>query len=364
MGLFSGPGLTPSLKGVVSNVISLGSGECFTVSPAGWYQIKQGKYTTIQQYDPITAVWRAVGGGSTAGGTEYIYSDGVNYRLANQMGCVVGAIVTTAGSAYTSAPTVTATAVSGTTNPLFRAIVGGAVNTTVTVTNGGSNYTYPPIVLIQAPPAGGVQATAHCTLSSNAVSTVTVDDQGAGYSTPPTVTFVNDPREGINGITQGSGAAGVTTLTGSGTITAVVCIDHGAPLTGQTSVPTLAFSGGGGSSAAATALVCWAIQAYTVTTSGTGYSGSVIVSAYGPTLSAGAYTNPTIQSGFVKGRAAFIVAGNATNITTSGLSVSDGGVYAGVPSLITYYNQPPTTAATLGFTMGSVVNDVSYITQV
>ena len=349
MGLFSGPGLTPSLKGVPTNVISLSAGECWTIYPAGWWVIRQGKFTTIQQYDPITGIWRTIGAGASAGGVEYIYSDGENYRLANQTGCVVGAIVTAAGSAYTSAPTVTATAVSGTTSPIFRAIVGGAVNTSVTVTNGGVNYTYPPIVLFSAPPAGGVQATGHCTLASNAVTSVTVDDQGAGYASAPTITFVNDPREGVNGVTQGSNAAAIATLTGSGTVTAIVCVDHGAPLTAQTSVPTLAISGGGGSSATATAIVDWTIQAYTVTSSGTGYSGAVVVSAYGPTLSGAAYTNPTIQYNLVKGRNAFIVAANSTNITATGQTVSDGGVYPGVPSLITYYNQPPTTAAVLEF---------------
>lgn len=361
MGLFSGPGLTPSLKGVTTNVISLNAGECFTIAPAGWYSIRQGRFSTIQQYDPITGIWRTIGAGATAGGIEYIYSDGVNYRLANQTGGTVGALVTNGGSAYTSAPAVTA---AGGGNPIFRAIVGGAVNTSVTVTNGGANYTYPPIVQFQAPPAGGVQATGHAVLTSNAVSSVVVDDQGAGYASPPQVVFTNDPREGVNGVTQGANAAAVCVLTGSGTVTAIVCIDHGNPLTGQTAVPVLTISGGGGTGAAATAIVDWTIQAYTVTSSGTGYSGNVLVSAYGPALTGAAYTNPTIQAQLVKGRAASIVAVAATNVTATGQTVNDGGVYPGVPNLITYYNTPPTTAAVLGFTMGGSGPDVSYITQV
>lgn len=361
MGLFSGPGLTPSLKGVVTNVISLSAGECFTISPAGWYQIRQGRFTTPQQYDPITGIWRTIGAGATAGGGDYFYSDGVNYRLANQTGGTVGALVTNGGSGYTSAPTVTAT---GGGNPIFRAIVGGAVNTTVTVSNGGSNYTYPPIVLFQAPPAGGVQATGHAVLTTGAVSSVVVDDQGAGYSSPPIITFVNDPREGVNNVTVGSGAAAVAVLTGSGTVTAIVGVDHGTALTGQTAVPTLTISGGGGTSAAATAIVDWTIQAYTVTSSGTGYSGNVLVSAYGPALTGATYTNPTIQAQLVKGRAASIVAVAATNVTATGQTVNDGGVYPGVPNLITYFNTPPTTAAVLGFTMGGSGPDISYITQV
>jgi hypothetical protein len=361
MGLFSGPGVTPSLKGLVSNVISLASGQTWIISPAGWYSIKAGKYTAVQQYDPITGIWRSIGGGSTSAPQEYFYSDGVNYRLANQMGCTVGAYVTTAGASYTSPPTVTASGGS----PIFKAIIGGAVNTTVTVTNGGSNYTYPPAVFFSAPPPGGVQATGHCTISANAVATVVVDDQGAGYASAPTITFLNDPREGLNGVTAGSGAAAITTLTGAGTVTAVLVLDHGAPLTGQTAVPTLTFSGGGGTSAAATAVVNWAIQAYTVTASGSGYSGNILISAYGPTFSGASYTNPTIQNALMKGRNATIIAAlSGANITATGQTVLDGGSYPGVPSFIVYANGAGATLPSLGFTMGSVTNDVSYVTPV
>jgi len=119
MGLFSGPGLTPTLKGAVTNEITLAGGSVVLLQPAGWYYLGLGKYTTLQQYDPITGIWRTIGAG--APGDQYIYSDGVNYRLANLTGCVVGALLTNAGSGYTSAPTVTASA----GGSIWRAIVGG-----------------------------------------------------------------------------------------------------------------------------------------------------------------------------------------------------------------------------------------------
>ena len=100
MGLFSGPGLIPSLKGVTTNVVTLSSGQCQTISPAGWYMVNTGLYTTVQQYDPITGIWRNIGNGDHQGGVRYIYSDGVNYRLANQTGALVGALLTNAGSGY------------------------------------------------------------------------------------------------------------------------------------------------------------------------------------------------------------------------------------------------------------------------
>jgi hypothetical protein len=360
MALFSGSGVNLSLKGVATNAIELNTGSVFTLSPAGWYGIVCGKYTVIQQRDPITGIWFSIGSNGDGASVQYTYSDGVNYRLANQTGCLVGALLTTAGSGYTSAPTVTASA----GGSIWQAIVGGAVNTTVTVSNAGVNYTYPPIVQFSAPPAGGIQATGHSTLSNGTVASVVVDNQGAGYSTPPTIVFTNDPREGINNVTQGYNAAAVAVLTGSGTVTGVLCLDHGTG--GQTSLPTLAFSGGGGSSAAATGIMCWSITAYTAGTAGAGLAGSVArVTAEDafPTTSP-AYTNPRTQSGLVVTRSADIKAPiSAGGITATGLVVYDGGIYTSVPTpLVIPSASIVTTAPVLTFAMGGQ-NDVSYLQQ-
>ena len=361
MGLFSGPGLIPSLKGVTTNVVTLSSGQCQLITPAGWYMVNTGLYTTVQQYDPITGIWRNIGNGDHQGGVRYIYSDGTNYRLANQTGALAGALVTTAGSGYTSAPTVTASA----GNSIWKAVVGGAVSTTVTVTNGGVNYTYPPQVQFQAPPAGGVQATGYCTLTSGVVSSVTVTNQGAGYASAPTVVFINDPREGVNGVTQGYNAAATATLTGANTVTAVLCLDHGTG--GQTSLPTLAFAGGGGSSAAATGIMCWSITAYAAGTAGTGLSGSVAqISAEDafPTTAA-AYTNPYIQSGLVRTRNANIKAPiSSGGITATGQVIYDGGIYTSSPTPIVNATASVVTAApVVTFTLGGQT-DTTYLTQV
>ena len=361
MGLFSGPGLIPSLKGVTTNVVTLSSGQCQLISPAGWYMVNTGLYTTVQQYDPITGIWRNIGNGDHQGGVRYIYSDGVNYRLANQTGALVGALLTNAGSGYTSAPTVTASAGSS----IWRAVVGGAVSTTITVTNGGTNYTYPPQVQFAAPPAGGVQATGYSVLTGSAVSSVVVTNQGAGYASAPTVVFVNDPREGVNGVTQGYNAAAVATLTGAGTVTAVLCLDHGQG--GQTSLPTLAFGGGGGSSAAATGIMCWSITAYAAGTAGTGLAGSVAqISAEDafPTTAA-AYTNPYIQSGLVRTRNANIKAPiSSGGITATGAIIYDGGIYTSSPTpLVNATASVVTAAPVVTFTLGGQT-DTSYFTQV
>ena len=361
MGLFSGSGVLPSLKGVATNVITLQSGQVQTITPAGWYMVHTGQYTTVQQYDPITGIWRDIGNGDHNGGVKYIYSDGVNYRIANQTGCPVGALLTNAGSGYTSAPTVTASSGSS----IWRAIVGGAVSTTVTVTNGGTNYTYPPIVQFAAPPPGGVQATGYCTLTSGAVTSVTVTNQGAGYASAPTVVFINDPREGVNGVTQGYNAAATCTLTGAGTVTSILCVDHGQG--GQTTLPSLTIAGGGGANAAATAIMNWSITAYTAGTAGAGLSGTVarITAEDAFPTTAPAYTNPNTQSGLVRTRSADIKAPISGNgITATGAVVYDGGVYTSSPTpLVVPTASVVTTAPVVTFTMGGQ-SDTTYLMQI
>ncbi len=355
---FGGPGVVPNLGNLVTTTLNLNSGQVWTV-PSGRWSTKPGKYTVYQSYDPISGIWRSIGAGSTAGNNEVVFSDGVNYRLANQTGCPVAAVVTTAGSGYTAAPTVTASA----GGSVWRAVVGGAISTTVTVTNGGSNYTYPPQVLISPPPAGGAPASAYCTLSAGAVSTVTVVDQGAGYTSAPTITFVNDPRE-VNpqssSVTLGYNAAAVTSLTGSGTITALLCLDHGTG--SQTAVPTFTWSSGSG---AATAVMCWSITAYTVstTTAGSGYATPVIISGYDTAPSGSAILNPSIQTSLVKGAAAQIVgAVSGTALTATGQVVKNGGVYTAQPTMFAYgfIQGASAVQAVIGATMGGQ-NDTSFI---
>lgn len=351
--------LWPVLGAAVStkgpNRISLPSGQVWPI-PAGVWSIRPGNYGSVQQRDPITGIWYRVGGGFyTIGGCELVYSDGENYRVANQSGCAVGALLTNAGSNYTSAPTVTPSAGSG----IYKAVVGGAVSTTVTVNAAGQNYAYPPIVLFDAPPPGGVQATGYCTLSSGAVGSVTIDNQGAGYLNPPQITFVNDPREGLNGVTVGYGAAATAALTGAQTVTAVLCIDHGTG--GLTSVPTLAFSGGGGSSAAATAIMCWSITAYAVTGGGAGWTTAPYITAYDVfPATAAAYVNPQIHKGLVAtSQARIIGAVSAGAITATGQIVLNGGIYTATPTIIIENSGILITAsAALTATMGGQLTTI------
>ena len=349
MSIYSGPGVANGLRGQPTNQYALEAGAVALI-PSGWWNLQTGLYCALQELDIITGIWRTIGNDWPC--NRYLHSDGNNFRVANQSGCVIGALVTNAGSAYTSVPVVT----DATTGATYLAIVGGAVNTSVTVSNGGSNYTYPPQVIFSAPGNPGIQATGHCTLSAGAVSSVTVDDQGAGYIIPPTVTFINDPREGQNGVSIGSGATAVAVLTGNQTVTGILVLDHGKPVT---SLPTITPSGGGGTGAAATPIMCWAITGYTVTTSGTGYTGTVEVTGLGgdPNWAGAAYVNVSTQKNLLKRRQAVIGAALATtfaNITATGQTVYDGGIYAGVPSPLILSTTAPGTPAGLGFAVGGI----------
>ncbi len=346
--IFGAEGVQPTLRGQASNLLSIPAGGSYII-PAGTWDITVGPYTGIQEYDPITTIWRAIGNDGQS--VRYQNSDGVNFRVANQTGTVVGAQVTTAGTGYTSRPTITDNGGSATYLPL----IGGLINTSITITNGGRNYTYPPIVTIDAPPSPGVQATATCTISSGAVNAITVVNQGAGYANAPGVYFTNDPRD-----VTGTNAAATSTLTGAGTIAAIVVTNNG---TAVSSVPTLTFSGGGGSSGAATALMDFTTTAYTVTSAGSGYVGNVLITGLGGTPSAAlsSYTNPAIQTGLVRTRPAFYGGAlSSTGVTTAGQTLYDGGAFAGVPTgyVAGYTGTTNTSAALVSFTVGGVTDTV------
>lgn len=323
--IFGAQGVVPSGRGQPTQAFTLQPGATRLI-PAGTWNINLGLYSCIQELDPVQNTWVNSGGSDT--NFRYVNSDGNSFRVANLQGCVVGVVVTTAGSGYSPAtpPTVTASAGSAT----LTAVVGGAVSTSVTVSNGGTGYVYPPLVFLDPPPVGslGLQATGYATLTSGAVSSITIDNQGSGYTNIPNIYIQNDPRD-----TVGTGASAQAVLTGAGTITSVAVTNIGTPLT---TIPTLTFSSGSG---AGTVIMVRSISGYTVTTAGSGYSGTVEISALGNGLNTtNVLTNPKWGSNLVRTRKASIIAGiSSTSITTLGVTVLDGGIYAGsAPSAIIY----------------------------
>lgn len=152
---------------------------------------------------------------------------------------VASVTVGTAGTGYTSAPTVT---FSG-----GGALGGGATGTSrlkavgsITVAAGGSDYEVGDVLTL----VGGTKTTTAtftvATVSSGAVTAVTITNAGV-YTVPVTASGA--------ATTSPSGGTGATLTVGWG-VASVVVTNAGH---GFTSAPTVAFSGGGGSSAAATA---------------------------------------------------------------------------------------------------------------
>lgn len=342
-----GSGLPLPLGKLQTNTESLAAGAS-RLLPAGPLMVHLGQYSFLQYFDPVVngpsfnnngvqGFWKTCP--RPWNGYTFVESDGANFRISNLTGCVMGGVVTTAGSGYTSPPVVTTSAGGAT----LTAIVGGLVNTVQSLpANAGSGYTIPPRLVIAAPPPGGVQATGHTTLSGGAVNAIVIDNQGAGYTTPPFAFFVTDPNDTGSAIV-GAGATvntglgsinnGMTlSLTGAGTIAAVVMNNPGLP---QTSTPNIVFSGGGGSGAVATAIMNYSVTGYTVTGGGTGIpAGTALVSTGGPINPAAvvpAHTNPAIEQGLILPRQTKVVPALSGGVivasaTTPPLSVEDWGM--------------------------------------
>lgn len=335
MGLFS-----DAAPRIPSPVLTLAAGQCY-MPPSGWYWFRGSNNSSIQRYDPVVQLWRSTGHDTNL--ERMFYFDGITTRIANPTGCAVAASVTTAGSGYTTPPSVTPSAGGST----WQAIVGGAISTLGVIVAGGSGYQYPPMLWIEQPPQTGVQATGTVTIANGTISAISIVDQGAGYIYAPNVALISDPRD-----TTGYGGNVQVTLTGAGTVTAVVCTNHGNPITSGT-VPTLAFGSG---SAAATVVMDWTISSVSVTTAGAGYT------------SAAGNVSATGAGGYVTAAPSYL--GNATAVnsmrwwpgtiavTTSaagGLgtpTIIDGGRYQGIPTPAIVSAQSPSTVGVLAFSMG------------
>lgn len=366
VGLPTFPGLAVQTVGAnagqikgLTNAITLAAGETFNIPP-GTYWVKPGQYTFLQWLDPVTGLYKVR---PTAADNNYnINSDGTNFRLANTTGCPIAAVITTGGTGYTTGigtgPAVTVSSGASTWQTVVGGMIGATLVTATGTTTAGSGYLYIPQVIIDAPPTGGLQATAIVTSLSTGtipVANIQVINQGAGYTIAPNVTFVNDPRD-----TVGGGAVVVTTLTATGAITALYPTNHGTPLTG---VPTLTFASG---AAAATVLMNWTVTGWTQTAGGSSLGNATVVSV---SNKATAQTLPGINPDHVNGVTfprpcrinANIAAGVATN---TGALIEDGGLgIQQVPGLAVIYAITSTTAIVPQFTAATVggVNDTSYI---
>ena len=121
---------------------------------------------------------------------------------------------------------------------------------------------YRPTVTLSPPPSGGTQAYAVAVMSSTGtVASISILDPGTLYTSAPTVTVQTASGGGTT-------STGWTATLTAGSVTAI------AGGTAGNYRPTLAFSGGGGSSATATCTVNaqGGIDVVTMTASGTAYT--------------------------------------------------------------------------------------------
>jgi hypothetical protein len=135
----------------------------------------------------------------------------------------------------------------------------GTSISSVEVLSGGI---YRPIVTLSAPPSGGTQAYAVAIMSSTGtIASISILDPGTLYASAPTVTVQTASGGGTT-------STGWTATLTAGSVTAIVGGTAGNYR------PTLAFSGGGGSSATATCTVNaqGGIDVVTMTASGTAYT--------------------------------------------------------------------------------------------
>jgi hypothetical protein len=332
--------MLPAGQGVVGQFGSVLAPQIAAGNPlSGQYAVQLGQYSVLQVYDQGLNYWRDICVSPWSVPVNFS-ADGFNYRIANTTGTPVGALITAAGSSGTNgfygysqfgvgqgaAITIqNGLTTSGNTiftitpsagGSLWNAIVGGAVNTTIsfsgTVYNGnlgvnntfgattggvtaaaGSNYTRPPVIVFTPPPNQGQQPyllpTAVCTISGGAINAVTVTNQGAGLLGLPGIAVIPQP-----GDTTGGGAilgwlAANNSQVGSGTCLAMWPAYYGTALT---SAPTFTFGGSSSPGPSAAAIMNWSITSITNTTPGVGYTNAYALLQGGMVAGSAANTNP------------------------------------------------------------------------
>jgi len=329
----------PVGQGIVGSFGSVTTPQLAAGNPlSGQYIVGLGQYSCLQVFDQAIQAWRNVQ--VNPGSFATVSADGANYRVANNTGCAVGALITNAGSSYTNGfygyteqlspvviqngvttagnSTLTVTPSAG--GSLWNVIVGGAVNTTIgfsgtvyaasagqaspfggtgTALTGsaGASYTKPPLIVFTPPPNQGQQPyilpTAVCTITSGAIASVTVTNQGAGLLGLPGISVIPQLGDTTGGGAVLGWASGNSAQVGSGTILALYPASNGT--VAVTAVPTLTFSPA--STTAATVIMNFTITGFTQSTAGAGYVAAGGAFQGGIVSGTAANTNPAFDKG-------------------------------------------------------------------
>jgi len=202
------PGYVTSTTGSPSTTIAytnvLDSTSSYIIEPRITYSAPG--YTSTARTLPATATWSAVAYGAgnyvavsnTAGARNVAYSTNGTTWTSNATGLPSGGSNVWSSIVYGGGQGAVATAVVGGfggTGATFTATISTTQITSITVTNGGYNYTTPPAIIITG--GGGSGATATCTVLNGAIQTVTMVLNGAGYTSAPTITAVTSSLSSI-----------------------------------------------------------------------------------------------------------------------------------------------------------------------
>lgn len=211
---------------------------------------------------------------------------GATATVALTNGVVTGFRVTAAGSGYTSDPTVTFTGGGGTGAEAFVTRTSNTITAVtpwyqlydLTIIYGGEGYTSAPTITISAPQgAGGTTATVTSTTITGGVLTgITFGTTGTRYTAQPTIT-----------------------ISTSGSIYPAQVVAKLRCGSGYTSAPTIGFSGGNGTNAAAVSYINADLGAVTITANGTGYTAAPTV--FIPGMNRSATATATVSGGQVTG---------------------------------------------------------------
>ena len=188
-GAFPYPTAQPQEGG---GVITLPGGGTWYPPSGEWLMSLPLTNMVFEWWNPISQSWVTVNGAS-----DYVSSDGFNLRVRNTTSAVSVASFT-AGSGGTNgigfaatgaAVTIVAPLTAGGVTATAYAIVGGSV-AAPTITQPGSGFLVPPLVVIDPPPPGGIQATAVAALAapvggSSGIASITMVNVGAGYASTP-----------------------------------------------------------------------------------------------------------------------------------------------------------------------------------
>ena len=219
-----------------------------------------------------------------------------------------GVNLASVGFSYQSAPTVTTYGGAGSGMTFNVEVADGAIEA-ITITNPGSGYLPGDIVQLQFTGGGSNNSAVLVPyLTAGGVGGVALSAYGANYTSAPTVSFSGG---------GGSGAA-ATAIIALG-VTGYASLVGGA---GYTSAPAISFSGGGGSGAAAIAVISGgAVVSLSITAPGSGYTSAPTIGFSGGGGS-GASATAVISSGVV---GVTVTAPGSGYTSAPGVSFSGGG---------------------------------------